>query len=160
PDEQPERMFSMAKELAALPVDVLIAVTALSALAAQRATTTIPIVFVVVPDPVAIKLVNSLARPGGNITGTSHITVELSARRLEMLKEAVSGLSRVALLVNLNDQLMTPRYIAESQAAASVLGITVQPVGVRALADFERAFDEISGAGLQGVSVSANGLFF
>jgi putative ABC transport system substrate-binding protein len=160
PNEQPERMFSMAKELAALPVDVLIAVTALSALAAQRATTTIPIVFVVVPDPVAIKLVNSLARPGGNITGTSHITVELSARRLEMLKEAVSGLSRVALLVNLNDQLMTPRYIAESQAAASVLGITVQPVGVRALADFERAFDESSGAGLQGVSVSANGLFF
>jgi putative tryptophan/tyrosine transport system substrate-binding protein len=160
PNEQPERMSSMAKELVELPVDVLVAVTALSALAAQRATATIPIVFIVVPDPVAIKLVNSLARPGGNITGTSHITAELSAKRLEMLKEAISNLSRVALLVNPNDKLMTPRYIAESQAAAAALGITVEPVNVRALDDFEHAFNQIVHARLQAVSVGANGLFF
>jgi len=73
----------MAKELAALPVDVSVAV------------------------PVAIKLVDSLALPGGNITGISHITVELSAKRMEMLKESISNLSRVALLVNPNDRLMT-----------------------------------------------------
>jgi putative tryptophan/tyrosine transport system substrate-binding protein len=126
----------------------------------KSATSTIPIVFVVVPDPVAIKLVDSLALPGGNITGTSHITVELSAKRLEMLKEAISNLSRVALLVNPNDRLMTPRYIAESEAAGAALGMTIEPMRVRALDDFERAFDEIAGAGLQGVSVGANGLFF
>jgi putative tryptophan/tyrosine transport system substrate-binding protein len=160
PNEQPDRMSTMAKELVALPVDVLVAVTALSALAAQRATATIPIVFVVVPDPVAIKLVESLAKPGGNITGTSHITAELSAKRLEMLKVAIGNLSRVALLVNPNDTLMSPRYIAESQAAAGTLGIAVEPINVRALDDFERAFNEITSARLEAVSVGANGLFF
>jgi putative tryptophan/tyrosine transport system substrate-binding protein len=160
PNEQPDRMLSMAKELVALRVDVLVAVTASSALAAQRATARIPIVFVVVPDPVAIKLVDSLAKPGGNITGTSHITVELSAKRLEMLKAAISNLSRVALLVNPNDLVMSPRYIAESQAAASTLGITVNPVNVRTLDDFGYAFDKIIGARLEAVSVGANGLFF
>ena len=160
PNEQPDRMLSMAKELVALPVDVLVAVTALSALAAQRATATIPIVFVVVPDPVAIKLVGSLANPGGNVTGTSHITVELSAKRLELLKATISNLYRVALLVNPNDLVMTPRYIAESQAAASTLALTVEPVNVRTLDDFGSAFDEIAGARLEAVSVGTNGLFF
>jgi ABC transporter substrate binding protein len=70
PNEQPERFVSLAAELAALKVDVLVAVTQQAARAAQRATTTIPIVFIAVPDPVGAKLVNSLARPGGNITGS------------------------------------------------------------------------------------------
>ena len=69
PNEQPERFVSLAAELAALKPDVLIAVTQQAAVAAQRATTTIPIVFIVVPDPVGVKLVDSLSRPGGNITG-------------------------------------------------------------------------------------------
>jgi putative tryptophan/tyrosine transport system substrate-binding protein len=77
-----------------------------------------------------------------------------------MLKEAISNLSRVALLVNPNDHLMSPRYIAESEAAGAALGITVEPVRVQALDGFERAFDEIARAGLQGISVGANGLFF
>lgn len=160
PNEQPERTLSMAMELAALPVDVLLAVTAPSALAAQRATATIPVVFVVVADPVAIKLVSSLAKPGGNITGTSHITAELSAKRLEMLKRVIGGLSRVALLVNPNDTLMSRRYIAESNAAAQQLGITVEPVSVKSLEDFEPAFTKITEARLEAVSVGANGLFF
>ena len=83
PNEQPERFISQAAELAALKVDVLVAVTRAAALAAQRATTTIPIVFIVVADPLGSKLVDSLARPGGNITGLTHIAVELSAKRLE-----------------------------------------------------------------------------
>jgi ABC-type uncharacterized transport system substrate-binding protein len=78
----------MAAELAALRVDVLVAVSRLSAMAAQRATTSIPIVFVVVPDPVGTKLVGSLARPGGNITGLTNIAVELSAKRLALFKDA------------------------------------------------------------------------
>jgi putative tryptophan/tyrosine transport system substrate-binding protein len=80
PNEIPERFVSLAAELAALKPDVLVAVTRPAAIAAQRATTTIPTVFIVVPDPVGMKLVDSLARPGGNITGLTHIAVELSAK--------------------------------------------------------------------------------
>jgi putative tryptophan/tyrosine transport system substrate-binding protein len=160
PNERPEFMLDMAKGLVAIPVDVLIAVTAPSALAAQRATATIPIVFVVVADPVAIKLVDNLSKPGGNITGFSHVTVELSGKRLEMLNEAISDLSRVALLVNPSDNLMAQRYIAESNAAAAKLGIAVESIYVQTLEDFEHAFSEIAAARLQGVSVGANGLFF
>ena len=105
PNEQPERFASLAVELAALPVDVLVAVTPLAALAAQRATTTIPIVFILVPEPVESKLVNSFAHPGGNITGYTQIAVELSSKRVQLLKEAFPRMSRVALLVNANSQL-------------------------------------------------------
>src|SRR5207244_1337940 len=83
PDERPERFVGMANELVALNVDVLIAVTLPAAQAAQRATRTIPIVFVVVPDPIDAKLVDSLGRPGQNITGLTHISAELSGKRLE-----------------------------------------------------------------------------
>jgi putative ABC transport system substrate-binding protein len=160
PNEQPERFSIMASELVALPVDVLVAVTTLAALAAQRATTTIPIVFVVVFDPIGSKLVSSLARPGGNITGLTHITVEMTAKRLEILKEAIGDLSRVALLVNPNDELMSRRYNEESQAAAAKLGLTVQPVEVRSFADFDRAFNQITESRLQAITVGPNGVFY
>jgi hypothetical protein len=100
PNEQPERFVTLATELAALKVDVLVAVTQQAAKAAQRATTTIPIVFIVVPDPVGAKLVNSLARPGGNITGLTHIALELSGKRLAVFKEAFPRMTRMALLVD------------------------------------------------------------
>jgi len=77
-----------------------------------------------------------------------------------MLKTAIGKLSRVALLVNPNDTLMSRRYIGESQAAAGTLGIAVEPIEVRAVDDFEQAFDEITSARLEAVSVGANGLFF
>src|SRR5215212_12115795 len=80
PAEQPERFASLAVELAAIPVDVLVAVTQPAAQAAARATTKIPIVFTVVPEPVGTKLVNSLARPGGNITGLTNIASEIAAK--------------------------------------------------------------------------------
>ena len=133
PNEIPERFVSLAAELAALKPEVLVAVTRPAAMAAQRATTTIPTVFIVVPDPVGMKLVNSLARPGGNITGLTHIAVELSAKRLAFFKEAFPDASRAALLVNANDQQGMRRYIDESQVAAAALGMTIQPVPVRLL---------------------------
>ena len=120
PNEQPERFVSLAAELAALKPDVLIAVTQQAAVAAQRATTTIPIVFIVVPDPVGVKLVNSLSRPGGNITGLTHIAVELSGKRLAVFKEAFPRMTRVALLVANNPQA-TKRYIDETNTAATGL---------------------------------------
>ena len=123
--------MSLAAELATLKPDVLIAVRQQAAVAAQRATTTISIVFVVVPDPVGVKLVNSLSRPGGNVTGLTHIVVELSGKRLAVFKEAFPRMTRVALLVNANNPQTTKRYIDETNAAATGLGLDVQPVEVR-----------------------------
>ena len=160
PNEQPERFISMATELAALNVDVLIAVTPLAALAAQRATTTIPTVFIVVPDPVGTKLVNSLARPGGNITGLTHIAVELSAKRLAVFKEAFPGMSRVSLLLNANDQQGMLRYSDETRAATTALGLDFQPVEVRSTRDFEHAFDKMVEWRSQGVLLGPDGLFY
>src|SRR5450631_2224469 len=142
PNEKPERFVSLASDLAALKPEVLVAVTRPAAMAAQRATTTIPIVFIVVPDPVGAKLVNSLARPGGNITGLTHIALELSGKRLALFKEAFPRMTRVALLVNANNQQTTQRYIDETKIAATALGLDVQPVEVRSLGDFEKAFDK------------------
>jgi putative ABC transport system substrate-binding protein len=152
PNEQPERFVSMAAELAALNPDVLIAVTRPGALAAQRASATIPIVFVVVPDPIGTKLVNSLARPGGNITGLTHIAVELSAKRLALFKEAFPRMTRVALLVNAGDRQGMQRYIDETRSAATALGLDVQPVEVSSVADFEQALDKVVEGGSQASS--------
>ena len=104
PAENPERFIILAAELAALKVDILVAITRPAALAAQRATTTIPIVFVAIPDPIGSKLVASLARPGRNITGLSNFALDLTAKRVEHLKELVPSVSKVALLVNPNDK--------------------------------------------------------
>jgi putative tryptophan/tyrosine transport system substrate-binding protein len=160
PNEIPERFVSLAVELAALKPDVLIAVTRPAAIAAQRATTTIPIVFIVVPDPVGTKLVNSLARPGGNVTGFTHIAVELSGKRLALFKEAFPRASRVALLLNGNDAPGMQRYIDEFQTAAGALSVSVRPVDVRSLADFEPAFDTIVAERLDGIVLPADGLFY
>ena len=160
PNEIPERFVSLAAELAALKPDVLVAVTRPAAIAAQRATTTIPIVFIVVPDPVGTKLVNSLARPGGNVTGLTHIAVELSGKRLAFFKEAFPRSSRVALLLNGNDVPGMQRYIDEFQTAAVALSVSVRPVDVRSLGDFEAAFDTIVAERLDGVILPADGLFY
>jgi putative tryptophan/tyrosine transport system substrate-binding protein len=146
--------------LVALKVEVLIAVTRPAAVAAQRATNTIPIVFVVVPDPIGTKLVESLARPGGNITGFTQIAVELSSKRLQFFKEAFPRLSRVAVLVNGNDHLGMRRYIDEFEVGARAIGLTIQPVEVRSPADFEPALDKIVADGLEGVTLPADGLFY
>jgi len=160
PNEQPERFASLAAELAALRVDVLVAVTLPAALAAQRATTTIPIVFILVPEPVRSKLVNSFARPGGNITGLTQIAVELSAKRLELLKEAFPRMTRVALLANANDQQAMHRFMDETKTAATALGLDVQPVEVRSLGDFEQAFDKMVDSRLEGIVVYPDGLVY
>src|SRR5215217_3548678 len=98
PDEVKERFEAYAVELVGLKVEALIAGSIPAALACQRATSTIPIVLVANPDPVGLKLVASLARPGGNITGLSSMAFDLAAKRVQLLKEAIPSLSRVALL--------------------------------------------------------------
>jgi putative tryptophan/tyrosine transport system substrate-binding protein len=159
PNETPELFRSMAVELVSLKPDVLLAAGASASIAAKNTTTTVPVVFMVVPDPLGSNLVGSLARPGGNVTGLTNFAVQLSAKRLEYLKEAFPGLSRVALLINPNVQI-TRRYIEESEAAAPKLGITLQLVEARSLEDLPRAFDAMVKAGAQAVAVNAEGLFF
>jgi putative ABC transport system substrate-binding protein len=112
-----------------------------------------------VPDPPASKLVDSLARPGGNVTGLTNFAVQLSAKRLEYLKEAIPGLSRVGLLINPNVQI-TRRYIEESEAAAATLRLTIQLFEVRSVDELEPAFDAMVKARVQAVAVNAEGLFF
>lgn len=160
PNEEPERFVSLAAELVTLRVDVLVAVTRLAALAAQRATTTIPTIFIVVPDPVGTKLVKSLARPGGNITGLTHIAAELSAKRLAFFKEAFPQMKRIALLVNGNDRQGMLRYIDENRSAAALLGLDVQPIEVRSVGEFEPACSRIAEAHFDGIVVGPDGLFY
>ncbi len=133
-----ERLPGLATELVGLDVDVLLTTGGPAAEAAKAATSTIPIVVVAPGDVVATGLITSLARPGGNITGISDPATELSAKRLELLKEAVPGATRIAVMWNANDRAMTLRY-AEVEKAAHALHVTVQPLGVREPDDIDGA---------------------
>jgi putative ABC transport system substrate-binding protein len=160
PAENPERFISLATELVALKVDILVAITRPAALAAQRATTIIPIVFVAIPDPVGSKLVASLARPGGNITGLSNFALDLTAKRVEHLKEMIPSLSKVALLVNPNDKDGARRYIDEAQVAADRLQVALSPFEVRAPGELSSTFSKMLDNKIDGVVVTQDGLFF
>jgi putative ABC transport system substrate-binding protein len=135
---KPERLPVLAAELVQLPVDVIFAQSGQVAEAVKATTTTIPIVMVSGADPVAIGLVASLARPGGNITGLSLMSAELAGKRLQLLKEASGRLGRVAVLWNARDAVMT-NIFSEIQTAAPALGVTVQPLGVQDAKDIDGA---------------------
>jgi putative tryptophan/tyrosine transport system substrate-binding protein len=134
-----ERFADLTAELVRQNVDLIVAVSTPAALAAKHATQTIPIVMVYVADPVGTGLVAGLARPEGNVTGVSDMATELSAKRLELLKEAMPTLARVAVLWNAADPGMVLRF-REIEAAARGLGVTLQPLEVRGPNDFEPAF--------------------
>jgi putative tryptophan/tyrosine transport system substrate-binding protein len=160
PAERPERFESLAAELVNLKVDVLVAISIPSALAAQRATSTIPIVFCPIPDPVGLKLVSSLARPGGNITGVSSMAFDLAAKRIQLFKEAVPTLTRVALLLNPDSPYDVWRAMDESRPAAEHLNLSIEPFEARSVDDLDRAFASIGDRRMSGVIVSQNALFF
>src|SRR6266567_1833173 len=127
---KPELLPALAAELVRMKVDVIVAWATEATLAAKQATTTIPIVMTGVADPVKSGLVASLARPGGNVTGTTTLAADLSGKLLEMLKETVPDLSRVAVLWNGRSSAMELR-VKEAEAAARALGVTLQSVGVQ-----------------------------
>src|SRR5215831_17806719 len=137
-----DRLTDLATELVGSKVDVITTLSTPAALAARNATTTIPIVFTAVGDPVGSGVVPSLARPGGNATGSSLLATELSAKRLEVLREIVPGISRVAMLWNDTNPGMVLRA-HEAQDAATKLGVVVRSIGVHDLIDFEAAFAAI-----------------
>ena len=127
---KPDRVPSLVAELVQLKVDVLISGDDPAIRVAKEATKTIPIVMVINQDPVATGLVDSLARPGGNITGISRLTRELSGKRLELLTEVVPGLSRVGILWDASSEGSKISF-QEYQAAARALKIQLQSLEVR-----------------------------
>jgi putative ABC transport system substrate-binding protein len=136
-----DRLSDLAAELVRLKVDVIVTSGGTpTALAAQRTTQTVPIVFVSVGDPVASGLVASLARPGGNLTGLTNFAPELSGKRLELFKEAFPNISRVAIIQNPANPA-APLLLKETQVVAQALGLQLQAIGVRTLKDLEKAFE-------------------
>jgi putative ABC transport system substrate-binding protein len=133
-----DHLPQLVAELVASKIDVVVTIGYPATLAARQGTT-LPVVTIFAGDPVGTGLVDSLARPGGNLTGISDVSGELTPKRMELLKEITPGLRRVAMLWNSDDLGMTLRYRA-SEAGAKALGISVQPLGVREPDDFDQAF--------------------
>jgi putative tryptophan/tyrosine transport system substrate-binding protein len=134
-----ERFQEFAAEMVRLKADLIITTTTPAALAAKNATTTIPIVIPTAIDPVGTGLIASLAHPGGNITGGAILTGEMAAKRLELLKEVVSSLSRTAVLWNSSNPANALAWRA-TRGAARALGVTLQSYEVQGTKDFEVAF--------------------
>ena len=161
PAENPELFRKLGQELVDAHPALLIAITTIGAVTLKKLTSSIPIVFVFVTDPLGFGLVDSLARPGGNATGPSLMAVDLSGKRLELLKQVVPGLSRVALLTDLKTDATRERTIKANQAAAEALGITLWPVGIAGAEDVEPVFAKIAQDHADGVvRGTSGGLFF
>ena len=141
---QDENMADLVAELLRRQVDVLVIDSVRAGLAAKRATSTLPIVLATAGDPVGIGLVESLARPGGNITGMSIMHAELGAKRLEMLKDMVPTAARVAVLLN-PDNPNAQHQWTELEVAAPRLDMQLQSVEVRRATDLEHACATVAG---------------
>ncbi len=153
-----DRLHELAEELARLKVDVIVAPSSVYAGAAKRATSTIPIVFVVHADPIGSGHVASLSRPGGNITGLTIIMTETNVKALELLKEAVPGLSRVAVIWNPATPSHKPGLKAV-EVAGRGLGLRLQSVAVGNATEFDSAFSAIVQERAGGVLILSTPLF-
>src|ERR671912_562493 len=158
--EKYERFNANAALLVEKKVDVIVAVTGPATAAAQRATTTLPIIFVVVPDPVGRKFAQSLSRPGGNITGLSTIAVDISAKRFELLQEALPDLSRVSLFVNAKDPHMSRSVLERTQAAGLALNVSVDLVEISEPDELDGAFAATEQKGIKAAIFMQDPLFF
>ena len=160
-DGKLEQLPELAAELVALKVQIIVALPTPAAQAAKQATKTIPIVFAGAGDPVASGLVTSLARPGGNVTGLSGLGPELIGKCLEQLKQAVPGVSRVAVLWQPGGQgERTDRNnLKEAEVAARALGMRLQIVEARGTADFDRAFSDMTTARVGALTVLPSNMF-
>ena len=152
-----ELLPKLVAELVQLKVDVIVVATAEAALAAKHGTHTIPIVAVDPADAVAIGLVASLGRPGGNVTGLSYLGTELVAKQMALLKEAVATLSRVAVLTNPANPTHSPRLRAA--AAAQRLGVKLEPIEARTQSELDKAFAEMTRMRVGGILVVTDPMF-
>jgi putative ABC transport system substrate-binding protein len=159
PAENPDRFRTLAQELVDLKPDAIIAVTTIGAVDVKKLTSTIPIVFVVVADPIGTGLVEGLAHPGGNATGLSLMAVDLSGKHLALLKEAVPNLSRVALVVEANFPIKE-RIITTYEKAARDLGISLWPAEIAGPDDVEPVFAKIVADRADGFVLTLGSLLF
>jgi putative tryptophan/tyrosine transport system substrate-binding protein len=157
-EERYDRFDSLAHELVEANVEVLVASIVPAAFAAKRATTKIPIVVVLGGDPVGIGLANSLARPGGNLTGLSNMSAELSTKQLQILKEAIPRLSKVALLYN--PKMPYQRYVTDWLVAAQTLDMSIHLVEVTKPSEFDHALSEIAEAKVEGIQIAPDGILY
>jgi putative tryptophan/tyrosine transport system substrate-binding protein len=157
-----DRLSALAAELVALKVDVIVAPTVLASLAAKQATRTIPIIFAGASDPVADGLVTSLARPGGNATGLSNLGPELVGKRLELLTQAVPGVSRVAVLWQPGGggERTDIDMLTGAEVAARALGVQPQFVEARGPAEIDRAFADMTSARAEALLVLPYAIMF
>jgi putative tryptophan/tyrosine transport system substrate-binding protein len=158
---QMERLPALAAELVRRPVAVIAAPGNSSVvLAAKTATTTIPIVFAVGEDPVRLGIVTSLARPGGNLTGINFFVAELSAKRLEVMRELVPGVARVAVLVNpATDAVNAESVVREVDAAARAKGVQIQIFNASTNREIDAAFAALMRERPDALFVSGDGFF-
>jgi len=155
--EGPANLPALAAELVRLRVDVIVT-SATGTLPAKEATRTIPIVMASNADPVVMGMVASLARPGGNVTGLSQISSELAGKRLQLLKEIVPNLSRVAVMWNPGGRGSTVNW-EEMQLPARSLGLELHSLETRSPSDFDRAFTDASRAHVGALAIMPNPLF-
>ncbi len=157
-----ERLPALAAELVALKVDVIVAPTTPAALAAKQATRTLPIVFAAAADPVGSGLVATLARPGGNVTGLTNLSAELGGKRLELLKQVVPGVSRVAILYQPGAfvERTEKDMLKGAEVAARALGVRPQFLEARGPADIDRAFLDMTRARAGALTVFPSSMFF
>jgi putative tryptophan/tyrosine transport system substrate-binding protein len=156
---QLDRLSALAAELAGLNVDVILAATGSAALVAQKASKTIPIVFALVTDPVGEGFVSSLARPGGRLTGLTNIAVDLAAKRLQTLQEAVPNLSRIGVLY-FQAYPGVALQLAELQRAAEALGKSLLPIEVGRPEEYPAAFEKMMQWQANAAAVIENPIFF
>jgi putative ABC transport system substrate-binding protein len=157
-DGQGERFPDLAADCLRLKADIIVATTTPAAQAAKSATSTIPIVMYALGDPVATGLVASLARPGGNVTGTTTMATGTAAKRLSLLKEAVPAMSRVLVLSYLVDPIAAPQ-VKELQSAADSMGVKLLVRDIRSADDLAAAFDAGASEGAQGVLTTLESIF-
>ncbi len=157
-DGKYERLPGLAAELVRMQVEIIATHSPPATQALQRATSTIPIVFVAVNDPVGSGVVANLARPGGNVTGLSLMAVDVSPKHLELLKTMMPRLSRVAVLVNFGNA-GHPAILKSVQAAAQQVGIKVLPVDARAPDEIERGFATMTRERAEAVIVAGDAFF-
>jgi putative ABC transport system substrate-binding protein len=139
-----ERLPALAAELVRLKPDVIVAEVTQASLAVKEATRTIPIVMIAVSDPVGAGLVSSLARPGGNVTGTSAMTAEVVGKQLEVLKEMFPGVARIAVVWNPANPVFQTAQLKETKAAAQTVGLSLRIMEARDPDELDRAFAAMS----------------
>ena len=153
-----DKAHKLAAELVGLKVDVLVASSSVAALAAKQATGTIPIVVTAAGDPVAQGFVRSLARPGGNLTGLSSMSIDVVGKQLELFREAVPKVSRVAILQNPNNQNHA-RLLREAEGSARALGMHLLILNARSASDIDTAFAAMATKRVDGVLILRDALF-